>query len=172
MAGPSLEFLRDRCVIDEVTGCWLWSLYVTRAGMPQGRTAEGLYYAHRAAWEAVNGPVPEGLFVYHAKCEHNHCINPRHTAAGTRRDQMLAASRLGKISKGLRHVMACTGDSNLRVPQEVVDQIRERCAAGESPVHVAREVGVHFSHAYRIVNGQARRGKAGYSVFNQLLELR
>lgn len=170
MAGPSLEFLRDRCVIDEVTGCWLWDLYVTRAGMPQGRTAEGLYYAHRAAWEAVNGPVPGGRFVYH-RCEHNHCINPKHLGCGTRADQMAAASKLGKLSSGLRHVMACS-QTNLRVPEAVVEAIRSRCAAGESPVHVAKDYGIHFSHAYRIASGQARRSKSGFSVFNQPLQLR
>lgn len=67
--------------IDE-NGCWLWTRCLTWAGYGRlqvtdvdGRsTAWG---AHRAAYVAWVGPVPEGLHLDHL-CRVRHCVNPKH----------------------------------------------------------------------------------------------
>lgn len=53
-------------------------------------------YEHRAAWEAVNGPIPEGMVLDHLchdpktcpapgrNCPHRSCRNPEHLAPITR----------------------------------------------------------------------------------------
>lgn len=38
--------------------------------------------AHRAAWEAANGPLPEGAVLRHL-CNTRDCINPEHLVPGT-----------------------------------------------------------------------------------------
>jgi hypothetical protein len=47
-----------------------------------GQTHKG--YAHRVAWESLNGPIPEGHDIHHT-CENRACIEPTHLKLMTRR---------------------------------------------------------------------------------------
>jgi hypothetical protein len=69
-------------MLPDAPGCWLWSGSVN----PQGY---GLYgsarrrerrAAHRAVYELVKGPIPEGLTLDH-KCRVRSCVNPEHMDA-------------------------------------------------------------------------------------------
>ena len=40
-------------------------------------------YAHRVAYEAVNGPIPVGMQVDHRTCNRPSCVNPAHLQAVT-----------------------------------------------------------------------------------------
>ena len=68
--------------------CWEWAGARSTRGygelsMPGRRPAK----AHQMAWEAVNGPVPDGLWVLH-HCDNPPCINPAHLYVGTHADNM------------------------------------------------------------------------------------
>ena len=61
---------------------------------PRGRTKKGYgvkwangkaVYAHRAAWEEANGPIPYGMQVCHT-CDNPPCCNPDHLFLGTNAD--------------------------------------------------------------------------------------
>lgn len=56
-------------------GCWEWLRVHDRYGKVtvQGRTT----LAHRAVWELLVGPIPEGLFIDHL-CRNTRCVNPDH----------------------------------------------------------------------------------------------
>jgi hypothetical protein len=72
-------------------GCWKWTGAVTAQSqrsplgyghMRRGGRADGTIYAHRLAYELVNGPVPEGLVIDHV-CRNTLCVNPDHLEAVT-----------------------------------------------------------------------------------------
>jgi hypothetical protein len=66
------------------TGCWLWTGAEFRGGY--GRLGPRL--AHRMAYEALVGPVPEGLDLDHL-CRVRCCVNPDHLEPVTRRENIL-----------------------------------------------------------------------------------
>jgi hypothetical protein len=48
------------------------------------RNVQGeMVYAHRAAWEAANGPIPESRVVHHI-CGNKWCVNPEHLELHTK----------------------------------------------------------------------------------------
>jgi hypothetical protein len=75
--------------VESSSGCWLWQLKIDKNGY--GRMAVGgkTVLAHRAAYEAFVGPIPDGLVIDHlchtrdrscagASCVHRRCVNPDH----------------------------------------------------------------------------------------------
>lgn len=80
---PMIERLMFRTVADP-SGCWLWLGAHSAKGYGQIRTDNGgpTMSVHRAVWEHVNGPVPEGLELDHL-CHVRNCVNPAHLQAVT-----------------------------------------------------------------------------------------
>lgn len=74
------------------TGCWLWIGAVNRGyghysfPMVDGRRTQGS--AHRAAYLAFVGPVPEGKDLHHT-CGVKMCVNPAHLEPLTRSEHVL-----------------------------------------------------------------------------------
>lgn len=80
-------------------GCWIWM------GCINKQTGYGdLTYqyrrlsAHRAAWEAFNGPIPEGMHVLH-RCDVRACCNPHHLFLGTNNGNIADSMRKGRHIK-------------------------------------------------------------------------
>lgn len=56
------------------SGCWQWTGLIDRYGYAKSsRNARG----HRVAFEALSGPIPEGLQLDHL-CRNRACVNPAH----------------------------------------------------------------------------------------------
>jgi len=65
--------------LPDLPGCWLWSGSVNPAGYGlygSARTGDRRA-AHRAVYEAVRGPIPDGLTLDHL-CRARSCVNPDH----------------------------------------------------------------------------------------------
>jgi len=79
---PWSDRIKERSAVDPDTGCWLWDhpwadgygyLNVGSEHDGSARTTG----AHRVAYEAFRGSIPEGLHVDHL-CDTTSCVNPDH----------------------------------------------------------------------------------------------
>ena len=109
--------------------------------------------AHRVVWEAVNGEIPDGLFINH--------IN------GVKTDNRIKNLELVTMSENNRHAYRTGLASNkgerhsqARLTWAKVAEIRRRFAAGESKPRLAAEFGIVPKHVQHIVNGKCWRGAA------------
>jgi hypothetical protein len=62
--------------------CWLWEGYTDPAGYGHARVEGKVVAVHRAAYEAVKGPIPPDLEIDHL-CRVRNCYNPAHLEAVT-----------------------------------------------------------------------------------------
>ena len=59
------------------TGCWEWTGFRNQEGYGQIGMASRVHLAHRAVYEALVGPIPDGLQLDHL-CRTRACVNPDH----------------------------------------------------------------------------------------------
>lgn len=140
----------SRVDVKSVRFCWQWKSNTDDQGYGRFRhsSKDPEIKAHRFAWQAFNGPVPEGLMILHS-CDNTWCCNPRHLRPGTAQDNSHDC-----LSRG-RHV-SLTGKRNGRskLTDEQVTTIR-RC--DRTNTSLAAEYGVSHSLISMIRNGSRRR---------------
>lgn len=68
-------------------GCWKWPRAVDSKGRGRIWVNGKITLAHRAVWEAKNGPIPKGKLLCH-HCDNAGCVNPKHMYVGTHADNM------------------------------------------------------------------------------------
>lgn len=71
--------------------CWLWTAYKLKAGYGTITINGKSVLAHRWAFEALIGPIPEGLTIDHL-CKNTSCVNPYHMETVTLRENVLRAA--------------------------------------------------------------------------------
>jgi hypothetical protein len=156
--------------VDRTGECWLWTAGTNRTGygtMGRGGRSAGHILAHRAAWELLCGPIPDGLSVCH-DCpggDNPRCVNPDHLYLGTHAMNMADASRKGQSASGRRHGSKTRPDrwiqgervhwARLTAPQ--VLEIRARFASGERQSNLAREFSVCPTTLHAIVHRKTWR---------------
>ncbi len=77
MLYPSLPDRIKNCSTPVDNGCWVWNRKLTTAGYGRTPYKGKSIYAHRLAYIAFKGTIPEGLFLDH-KCRNAACVNPDH----------------------------------------------------------------------------------------------
>jgi hypothetical protein len=74
--------------------CWLWDGRVNEHGYGRFLRGSKQVYAHRHFYEALRGPIPEGLVLDHL-CRVPRCVNPAHLEVVTRGENV----RRGKAAE-------------------------------------------------------------------------
>lgn len=85
-AGSDLSRIKQRIVVDENSGCWLWQ-GATNGGYGRAKFTDGQKYVHKKAYELIVGPVPDGLFLDHL-CRVRNCCNPKHLEPVTHQENI------------------------------------------------------------------------------------
>lgn len=83
-------------------GCWEWSGSLMNSGYGRFNLKKRWQSAHRMAYSATHGPIPEGLLVCH-KCDNPRCVRPSHLFLGTCKDNVHDCIRKGRCSSGDSH---------------------------------------------------------------------
>lgn len=98
----SVDDLKERCRVDEDTGCWHWLLWCWDSGLPgvwlvQG-DKRGKVSGRRAALILAGKCVRRGDKAFATpNCFSIDCVNPAHCRLGSMRDVMQLASERGKF---------------------------------------------------------------------------
>lgn len=123
-------------------GCIEWRGSKDRDGYGQinGRRA------HRAAYELINGPIPDGMVVLHS-CDNPSCINPKHMKIGTQRDNVH-----DMLNKGRRHSSKGARNSSAKLSEKDVLAIRNDPRILRD---IAKDYGISISLASQIRLRQA-----------------
>lgn len=87
---PAVRFWEkvDRRGPDE---CWPWTGQANQLGYGQFRVGDKMLRAHRFAYEATIGVIPQRLVIDHL-CGVRACVNPRHLRLVTQRENMLGSA--------------------------------------------------------------------------------
>lgn len=183
MSIRTLEDLRGRCVIDDITGCWIWA-GTYRGKLPSVRVCAGVGGSHekslnmsamRAAWILAGNEVAPGQNVYHSVgCKHNcsrSCVNPAHLAVGGASERNRAAAKRGSHSDVSRLATLAKFRAANMLPAELVRSVADAIHSdGLTCKQAAEKFGVRFEMAKIIRRGQHAHQRApvlrGASVFS------
>ena len=103
------------------SGCWLWLLSLRRFGHGQLVYRKKHQAAHRGAWVAFRGPIPEGMHVLH-KCNVPLCVNPDHLYLGT--DIENCADRIRAGTQTIPPTMRGSAHPMSRISEQVARDIK------------------------------------------------
>jgi hypothetical protein len=95
------DFLERFSMPEPTTGCQLWLGGEKPGGYGRAFWLGRMHQAHRLAYEAKIGPIPDGLMVRH-KCDTPLCINPAHLEVGTHADNMRDRDLRNRTARGER----------------------------------------------------------------------
>ena len=148
----NIEGLRERCSIDEITGCWVWKWgFAGTAKYPVptvhlGAGVAGVNVmcavpAYRAAWMLMGREIPHGHVVYRAICGNPLCCNPGHLKCGPRAEMYGHYASTGR-NKGQPH-RRVANEKNRRkmmLTPERVQQVEAMLAAGKLQKDIISEL--------------------------------
>lgn len=152
---------REKFVIDESSGCWLWVAGVDGRGYGRFSVGSTAHWAHRWAFEYLVGPVGDGLVLDHL-CRVHSCVNPAHLEPVTCRVNSLRGSGAHMAITG-----RCGNGHEMTPENTYQEAMRRRCrtcrrerrrrmaarrAAGIPPDAPSRRVRCPQGHLYDEVN--------------------
>lgn len=182
----TLDDIRGRCWVNDLTGCWEWrgalSRSNTRSVSPTTRVwlpdaeqvgSGRIVTASRAAWLLAGHSLPDDHVVWRSVCGSSQCVNPAHCSAGTRQQMHAAIAASGRL-RDKPHRRAVNARNRLRMvtPLETVREAEAMFARGEMQKTVVAQLRMTAETAALIRKGlhphSAGRLQVvrGASVFN------
>lgn len=97
-----VERFHSKYKVNDETGCWDWTASKNHLGYGQYWDGKRRAKAHRFSYEALVGPIPEGLVIDHL-CRNRGCVNPAHLEPVTQRRNVLRGEGMGAINARKTH---------------------------------------------------------------------
>lgn len=116
------------------SGCWIWMGDLQSQGYGVAKLRGVRHLAHRLAYQASGGEIPEDHYVRHT-CDVPCCVNPAHLLTGTQSENMADMKARGRQSRGERRPLAKLTESDVR-------RIRDAVLAGATQAQIAEQFGV------------------------------
>lgn len=124
-------------------GCWLWT--GSRITSGYGRITftedgrERLVVAHRWSYEALVGPIPDGLVLDHL-CRVRHCVNPAHLEPVTQFENVMRGFGVGALASRQTHCVHGHEftPENTHIRKDNGQRVCRACTAEASRRHRAR----------------------------------
>lgn len=118
------------------TGCWLWKGCCAQNGYGHVGYKGKIVSVHRLMWKLINGEISADLDVLH-KCDCRRCCNPEHLFLGTASDNLMDASRKGRLRVNGKHPTA-------KLSAEQVISVRQQLREGVAGRLLAKQYGVSY----------------------------
>lgn len=147
----TIEDLKDRCSVDEITECWNWKMGKTGEGSPsiwsptrKIRTNVGGIFSD------LMGKPPKGKYWY-AKCGNKQCCNPNHRVQGTRKQQM----RTFVTSRPALSIAKMTATKRAQGKLSEAD-VHDIVNGGMKLKEIVEKYGICMQYASMVRSGKAR----------------
>jgi hypothetical protein len=162
-----LEDIRQRCRIDPITDCWVWSMAVSDGGRPYSSKTPRvslpkgvLSIDHRTvsvprvSWLMSGRHLAPGHVVWRT-CGCELCVNPAHLRAGTKADEGAWMRKSGRRQGDPRRTAVNTRNAaeTQAIRPETVRSIEAQLAAGRLQREVSVDFGIHEATISRIARG-------------------
>lgn len=113
----------------DAEGCWPYMGEKYRSGYGKIKLGPRGMRAHRYMYEALHGPIPEGLLVMHS-CDNPPCCRPDHLSLGTHAENMADAARKGRAANAHTYKTHCDAGHDFNEANTRVDKRgRRSCRA-------------------------------------------
>lgn len=138
------EMILDRCILSDITGCWLWQGNKSKEGYGKAKENGKTIRMHRKSFELWRGTIPEGLCVLH-RCpggDNPSCCNPLHLRVGTKKENSMDKSKNASFSRKPRKLTFEQAESIREDPRPAPAICREY-GVGETTIRCIRR-GEHY----------------------------
>jgi hypothetical protein len=167
----SVEDLRQRCRVDEDTGCWHWGMSVVQ-GAPRVhfKLEDGKHRVTRgpaAAWMLSHQKQLPAKTMCWMRCRRNDCVNPRHVMHGDRKKYGEFARKHDLQKNNPRRIAANRKIVREKLARINIETAREIRLSEGPQAEIARRYGVPQSLVWAIKAGKLWREELpGASVFS------
>lgn len=164
----TLADLRERCYVDDGTGCWHWRMSKTKDGKPRvhlplkGEPRANMLGRRAALFLSTGELLPSNFRVWAAAmCHSNDCCNPAHCVSGTAKQWGAWARESGMLKTPAKQAAAAR---QARKNRHLNDEQVAMVLASEGP---GKEVAAKFGVSRQLVS-DLRLGKRYRVVCNSV----
>jgi hypothetical protein len=161
----TIDDLKDRCRVDEESGCWLWGAS-TSEGYPRLWIGPKCMTGGRAAWLLSGREIGDKRSVYHVRRCSSICVNPEHLACGTKAEAGAVLRELGYLRGHAKRAIVNT--KNGRTKSKFSPELRQWIMESQQPATVlGPQLGLAHQTVSLIRQGRRwRSGASGSSIFS------